>query len=170
MRRIEALTATIAENIGADVERRGGRRTVEGGSGDRDGRGVSRAPGHDGHYYAIEDGSNLAVASAVRDHYKPQGPTDMVPAAPVTLAVAIADKLDTLIGFFAIEEKPTGSKDPFALRRAALGIIRLVLDNDLRLRLLSLMEWYRKRLLPSLPRGASGISMPSIFSTSSPTG
>jgi glycyl-tRNA synthetase beta chain len=108
-----------------------------------------------GHYYAIEEGSNLAVASAVRDHYKPQGPTDMVPAAPVTLAVAIADKLDTLISFWAIDEKPTGSKDPFALRRAALGIIRLVLDNGLRLRLLSLMEWYRKRLLPSLPRGSS---------------
>jgi glycyl-tRNA synthetase beta chain len=157
VRRIEALTATIAENIGADVET--ARRAAQLSKADLVTGMVGEFPelqGMMGHYYAIEDGSNLAVASAVRDHYKPQGPTDMVPAAPVTLAVAIADKLDTLISFWAIEEKPTGSKDPFALRRAALGIIRLVLDNDLRLRLLSLMEWYRKRLLPSLPRGASG--------------
>jgi glycyl-tRNA synthetase beta chain len=156
VRRIEALTATIAENIGADVET--ARRAAQLSKADLVTGMVGEFPelqGMMGHYYAIEDGSNLAVASAVRDHYKPQGPTDMVPAAPVTLAVAIADKLDTLISFWAIEEKPTGSKDPFALRRAALGIIRLVLDNGLRLRLLSLMEWYRKRLLPSLPRGSS---------------
>ncbi len=73
------------------------------------------------------------VADAIRDHYKPQGPADTVPTAPLTVAVALADKLDTLVGFFAIDEKPTGSKDPFALRRAALGIIRLVLENELRL-------------------------------------
>jgi glycyl-tRNA synthetase beta chain len=108
-----------------------------------------------GYYYAIEEDLDHTVAAAVRDHYKPQGPTDIVPAARVTLAVAIADKLDTLISFFAIDEKPTGSKDPFALRRAALGIIRLVLDNQLRLSLLSLFELYRKRHLPTLPRGAS---------------
>ena len=74
-----------------------------------------------------------AVADAVRDHYKPQGPADSVPTAPLTVAVALADKLDTLVGFFAIDEKPTGSKDPFALRRAALGVIRLVLDNQARI-------------------------------------
>ncbi|WP_298742636.1 glycine--tRNA ligase subunit beta [uncultured Brevundimonas sp.] len=74
-----------------------------------------------------------AVAAAVRDHYRPQGPADTVPTAPLTVAVALADKLDTLVGFFAIDEKPTGSKDPFALRRAALGVIRLVLENELRL-------------------------------------
>jgi len=74
-----------------------------------------------------------AVADAVRDHYKPQGPADSVPTAPLTVAVALADKLDTLVGFFAIDEKPTGSKDPFALRRAALGVIRLVLDNHARI-------------------------------------
>jgi glycyl-tRNA synthetase beta chain len=156
VRRIEALTATIAEIIGADVET--ARLAAQLSKADLVTGMVGEFPelqGMMGHYYAIEEGSNLAVASAVRDHYKPQGPTDMVPAAPVTLAVAIADKLDTLIGFWAIDEKPTGSKDPFALRRAALGIIRLVLDNGLRLRLLSLMEWYRKRLLPSLPRGSS---------------
>ncbi|MFN7106814.1 MAG: glycine--tRNA ligase subunit beta [Brevundimonas sp.] len=75
------------------------------------------------------------IADAVRDHYKPQGPADTVPTAPVTVAVALADKLDTLVGFFAIDEKPTGSKDPFALRRAALGVIRLVLENGVRMRL-----------------------------------
>ena len=74
-----------------------------------------------------------AVADAVRDHYKPQGPADSVPTAPLTVAVALADKLDTLVGFFAIDEKPTGSKDPFALRRAALGVIRLLLDNQARI-------------------------------------
>ena len=72
------------------------------------------------------------VADAVRDHYKPLGPSDSVPTAPVTVAVALADKLDTLVGFFAIDERPTGSKDPYALRRAALGVIRLVLGNDVR--------------------------------------
>jgi glycyl-tRNA synthetase beta chain len=157
VRRIEALAATIAEIIGADVEE--SRLAARLSKADLVTGMVGEFPelqGVMGHYYAIEDGADLAVAAAVRDHYKPQGPTDMVPAAPVTLAVAIADKLDTLVSFWAIDEKPTGSKDPFALRRAALGIIRLVLDNKLRLRLLSLMEWYRKRLLPTLPRGSSG--------------
>ena len=74
-----------------------------------------------------------AIADAVRDHYKPQGPNDTVPTAPLTVAVALADKLDALVGFFAIDEKPTGSKDPYALRRAALGVIRLVLENEARL-------------------------------------
>ena len=78
------------------------------------------------------EGSREAIADAVRDHYKPQGPADSVPTAPLTVAVALADKLDTLVGFFAIDEKPTGSKDPFALRRAALGVIRLVLENRVR--------------------------------------
>ena len=75
------------------------------------------------------------IADAIRDHYKPQGPNDAVPTAPVTVAVALADKLDQLVGFFAIDEKPTGSKDPYALRRAALGVIRIVLENGLRLEL-----------------------------------
>jgi glycyl-tRNA synthetase beta chain len=86
-----------------------------------------------GGYYARLAGHSDAVADAVRDHYKPQGPADTVPTAPVTVAVALADKLDTLVGFFAIDEKPTGSKDPFALRRAALGVIRLVLENGVRI-------------------------------------
>lgn len=75
------------------------------------------------------------IADAIRDHYKPVGPSDSVPTAPVSVVVALADKLDTLAGFFAIDEKPTGSKDPYALRRAALGVIRLILDNGVRVNL-----------------------------------
>jgi glycyl-tRNA synthetase beta chain len=86
-----------------------------------------------GGYYAREEGLGDAVCDAIRDHYKPQGPSDDVPTAPVSVAVALADKLDTLAGFFAIDERPTGSRDPFALRRAALGVIRIVLANGLRL-------------------------------------
>ncbi|MEM9571669.1 MAG: glycine--tRNA ligase subunit beta [Pseudomonadota bacterium] len=78
----------------------------------------------------------VQVADAIRDHYKPQGPSDAVPSEPVSIAVALADKLDTLVGFWAIDEKPTGSKDPFALRRAALGVVRIVLENEVRLGLL----------------------------------
>ncbi|HEX2257690.1 MAG TPA: glycine--tRNA ligase subunit beta [Afifellaceae bacterium] len=87
-----------------------------------------------GRYYALAQGEPSAVADAVRDHYRPQGPDDAVPAEPVAIAVALADKLDTLVGFWAIDEKPTGSKDPYALRRAALGVIRIVLENELRVR------------------------------------
>ncbi|PQZ49408.1 glycine--tRNA ligase subunit beta [Ochrobactrum sp. MYb15] len=88
-----------------------------------------------GRKYALLQGEDEAVASALEEHYKPQGPSDFVPKNPVSVAVALADKLDTLVGFWAIDEKPTGSKDPFALRRAALGVIRLLLDNDVRLEL-----------------------------------
>jgi glycyl-tRNA synthetase beta chain len=86
-----------------------------------------------GRYYALEAGEDAAIADAARDHYSPLGPSDAVPSEPVSVAVALADKIDTLCGFWAIDEKPTGSKDPFALRRAALGVIRLILDNGLRL-------------------------------------
>ncbi len=86
-----------------------------------------------GRYYAVAQKEDAAVADAIRDHYKPQGPTDTVPSDPVAVCVALADKLDTLVSMFAIGEKPTGSKDPFALRRAALGVIRIILDNTIRL-------------------------------------
>ncbi len=86
-----------------------------------------------GRYYALRAGETPEVAAAAAEHYSPLGPSDAVPTAPVSVAVALADKLDILTGFWAIDEKPTGSKDPFALRRAALGVIRLVLDNGLRL-------------------------------------
>ncbi len=92
-----------------------------------------------GRYYALEAGHSADVADAARDHYSPLGPSDDVPSAPVSVAVALADKLDTLTGFWAIDEKPTGSKDPFALRRAALGVIRLVLGNGVRCGLLAVM-------------------------------
>jgi glycyl-tRNA synthetase beta chain len=88
-----------------------------------------------GRRYAEMQGEHPSVAAAIEEHYKPQGPTDRVPTDPVSVAVALADKLDTLVGFWAIDEKPTGSKDPYALRRAALGVVRLVLENDLRLSL-----------------------------------
>jgi len=91
-----------------------------------------------GKYYAEAQNEDEAVAHACEDHYKPKGPDDLVPADPVSIAVALADKIDTLVGFWAIDEKPTGSKDPYALRRAALGVIRIVLDNALRLRLLKI--------------------------------
>ncbi len=88
-----------------------------------------------GRYYATEQGEEPSVADAIEEHYKPQGPNDRIPTSPVSIAVALADKLDTLAGFWTIGEKPTGSKDPYALRRAALGVIRIVLENGLRLRL-----------------------------------
>jgi glycyl-tRNA synthetase beta chain len=91
-----------------------------------------------GRYYALAQGEHASVAEAIEDHYKPQGPSDRVPASPVAISVALADKLDTLTGFFAIGEKPTGSKDPYGLRRAALGVIALVLENKLRFPLRSL--------------------------------
>jgi len=86
-----------------------------------------------GRYYAEAQDEDEAVAHACEDHYKPKGPDDLVPSDPVSIAVALADKIDTLTGFWKIDEKPTGSKDPYALRRAALGVIRIVLDNALRL-------------------------------------
>ena len=88
-----------------------------------------------GRYYALAEGEDPRVADAIAEHYAPLGPNDRAPAAPVSIAVALADKLDTLVGFFAIGEKPTGSRDPFALRRAALGAIRIIVENGLRLRL-----------------------------------
>ncbi|WP_421731153.1 glycine--tRNA ligase subunit beta [Brevundimonas sp.] len=132
--RIAALAREIAPLVGADADQ--AERAARLSKADLASGMVSEFPelqGVMGGYYARAFGEPDAVADAVRDHYKPQGPADSVPTAPLTVAVALADKLDTLVGFFAIDEKPTGSKDPFALRRAALGVIRLVLDNRLRL-------------------------------------
>jgi len=92
-----------------------------------------------GRYYAEAQDENEAVVHAIEDHYKPKGPDDLVPSDPVSVAVALADKFDTLVCFWAIDEKPTGSKDPFALRRAALGVIRIVIENEIRLPLRSLL-------------------------------
>ncbi|HTV69077.1 MAG TPA: glycine--tRNA ligase subunit beta [Rhizobiaceae bacterium] len=93
-----------------------------------------------GRKYALLQGEEPSVAAALEEHYKPQGPSDRVPADPVSVTVALADKLDTLVGFWAIDEKPTGSKDPFALRRAALGVIRILTENMLRVDLLPMMR------------------------------
>ncbi|MBN9449880.1 MAG: glycine--tRNA ligase subunit beta, partial [Bosea sp.] len=105
-----------------------------------------------GRKYAELQGENASVAAAIEEHYKPLGPSDRVPADPVSVAVALADKLDTLVGFWAIDEKPTGSKDPYALRRAALGVIRLVVENGVRLPLarfatdVDLLSFFHDRL------------------------
>lgn len=104
-----------------------------------------------GKYYALEAGLDSAIAAVAEEHYAPLGPTDDVPTAPLSVAVALADKLDLLTGFWAIDEKPTGSKDPFALRRAALGVIRIVLDANLRLSLISLIAKAMNALGVALP-------------------
>jgi glycyl-tRNA synthetase beta chain len=93
-----------------------------------------------GRYYAMHEGEKQAVADAIAEHYAPLGPTDRCPTAPISVAVALADKIDSLVGFFAIDERPTGSKDPFALRRAALGTIRLIVENALRVPLASILR------------------------------
>jgi glycyl-tRNA synthetase beta chain len=93
-----------------------------------------------GRYYARDEGERPEVADAIAEHYAPQGPADRCPTAPVSVAVALADKLDTLVGFFAIGESPTGSRDPFALRRAALGVIRLIVENKLRVPLRKVLD------------------------------
>ncbi len=128
--RIAALAREIAPLVGADPDQAEAAARLS--KADLSSAMVGEFPelqGVMGGYYARAAGHPDAVADAVRDHYKPQGPADSVPTAPLTVAVALADKLDTLVGFFAIDEKPTGSKDPFALRRAALGVIRLVLET-----------------------------------------
>jgi glycyl-tRNA synthetase beta chain len=131
--RIEALARRLAPLVGADPDlaARAGRLAKA----DLATGMVGEFPelqGVMGGYYAAAQGEPAAVAGAVGDHYKPQGPSDSVPTAPVTVAVALADKLDSLVGFFAIGEAPTGSRDPFALRRAALGVIRILFENGLR--------------------------------------
>ena len=94
-----------------------------------------------GRCYAFNDGENADVATAIAEHYGPLGPNDNCPSAPVSIAVALADRIDTLVGFFGIKEFPTGSKDPYALRRSALGVIRLILENDLRINLSGIFEF-----------------------------
>lgn len=111
-----------------------------------------------GRKYAALQGENPSVCAAIEEHYKPLGPTDRVPTDPVSITVALADKLDTLIGFWAIDEKPTGSKDPFALRRAALGVIRAVLERSLRLELDPIVG---RQLAIAERRGDPGRSAPS---------
>lgn len=106
-----------------------------------------------GRYYALNDGEKPAVADAIAEHYSPLGPSDNVPTAPVSVCASLADKIDSLVGFFGIDEKPTGSKDPFALRRAALGVIRLVVENGLRLPLFTLFQFAHAQFKPGTLSG-----------------
>ncbi len=103
-----------------------------------------------GRYYAEAQNEDEAVAHACEDHYRPKGPDDLVPADPISVSVALADKIDTLVGFWSIDEKPTGSKDPYALRRAALGVIRIILDNNLPIGLRSVVENHASKFYPGL--------------------
>jgi glycyl-tRNA synthetase beta chain len=142
--RIERLAGELAPLVGADVEK--AKRAARLCKADLLTEVVGEFPelqGLMGKYYAEEQGEDEAVAHAIEDHYSPKGPDDFVPADPVSVAVALADKIDTLVGFWAIDEKPTGSKDPYALRRAALGVIRMILDNGLRLALISTFKKHR---------------------------
>ena len=139
--RIVSLAEELAPLVGADPAK--ARRAAELAKADLMTEVVGEFPetqGLMGRRYAELQGEDSDVAAALEEHYKPQGPSDRVPTGPVSIAVAMADKLDTLVGFWAIDEKPTGSKDPYALRRAALGVIRLVLENGVRLGLLSVFE------------------------------
>lgn len=138
IKRIDWSLAKIAPQVGADVVK--ARRAAQLAKADLLTEVVGEFPevqGLMGKYYALAQGEDPSVAAACEEHYKPQGPSDRVPSDPVSIAVALADKLDTLVGFWAIDEKPTGSKDPYALRRAALGIIRLILENKIRIHLLT---------------------------------
>ena len=138
IKRIERLAGEIAPLVGADVEKT--KRAANLAKADLLTEVVGEFPelqGLMGRYYALAQGEDTSVAAASEEHYKPQGPNDRVPTAPVSVAVALADKIDTLVGFWAIDEKPTGSKDPYALRRAALGAIRLIVENNVRLPILS---------------------------------
>ena len=150
--RIERLAAALAPLVGADAKK--AKRAARLCKADLLTEIVGEFPelqGTIGKYYAQEQGEDEAVAHAIEDHYRPKGPDDLVPSDPVSIAVALADKLDTLVGFWAVDEKPTGSKDPYALRRAALGIIRLVLDNKIRL-----------PLIKTTKSAAAGLVKPSI--------
>ena len=134
VQRIMALAEELAPLVGANPTK--AKRAAEICKADLNSAMVNEFPelqGLMGKRYATLAGEDESVALACEEHYKPQGPSDDVPGDPVSVAVALADKLDTLVGFWAIDEKPTGSKDPYALRRAALGVIRLVLENEIEL-------------------------------------
>lgn len=178
--RIVALAAKLAPRTGADPER--AARAAALAKADLPTGMVGEFPdlqGVMGRYYAIEQGEPEDIADAVCEHYRPQGQSDMVPDAPVSMAVALADKIDILTGFWSIDEKPTGSKDPYALRRAALGVIRIILDNRLRIPLQSvwselaadvssdLMSFFAERLKVHLrEEGARHDLIDAVFSLS----
>ena len=153
IKRIARLAAEIAPLVGADVAK--ATRAAHLAKADLLTEVVGEFPevqGLMGKYYALAQGEDASVATACEEHYKPQGPSDRVPSDPVSITVALADKLDTLVGFWSISEKPTGSKDPYALRRAALGVIRTVLERRIKSSLRTVVEkpfenWYGKQYL-----------------------
>jgi glycyl-tRNA synthetase beta chain len=158
VRRLERLADEIAPMVGAgpalarDAARLAKADLVTGMVGE-----FPELQGVMGRYYALHDGEERLVADAIRDHYAPRGPGDAVPTADVSIAVALADKLDLLVGFFAIGERPTGAGDPYALRRAALGIIRIIRENGLRLHLVPLIAlageaWHHRGVHPAPPQ------------------
>jgi glycyl-tRNA synthetase beta chain len=155
IKRIEQLAADIAPLVGADVEN--AKRAAHLAKADLLTEVVGEFPelqGLMGKYYALAQGEDASVAAASEEHYKPQGPADRVPSDPVSVAVALADKIDTLVGFWAIDEKPTGSKDPYALRRAALGVIRLIVENAFRVSILDVALSGLGGLLQQRPKEA----------------
>jgi glycyl-tRNA synthetase beta chain len=152
--RIERLAAEIAPLVGADVEKTA--RAAKLAKADLLTEVVGEFPelqGLMGKYYALAQGEDASVAVANEEHYKPQGPNDRVPTDPVSVAVALADKIDTLVGFWAIDEKPTGSKDPFALRRAALGLIRILLESEIRFSMREVARFAYYLVLTSFQKG-----------------
>jgi glycyl-tRNA synthetase beta chain len=161
IKRIERLAAEIAPLVGADAEK--ARRAADLAKADLLTEVVGEFPelqGLMGKYYALAQGEDASVAAACEEHYKPQGPNDRVPNDPVSVAVALADKIDTLVGFWAIDEKPTGSKDPYALRRAALGVIRLIVENSLRLKTAALIDAHKALI----GRSIRSVSWPDFMS------
>jgi glycyl-tRNA synthetase beta chain len=154
--RIARLAEELAPVVGADPAL--ARRAALLAKADLQSEAVGEFPelqGLMGRKYAALQGEHPSICAAIEDHYKPQGPSDTVPKDPVAIAVALADKLDTLVGFWAIDEKPTGSKDPYALRRAALGVIRIVLERNLKLDLRDVIE-KADFILASMPDGLGG--------------
>ncbi len=151
--RMERLAEFLADYVpGADGDR--SRRAVQLAKADLSTGMVGEFPelqGVIGRYYALHDGEDRAVADAIAEHYRPAGPNDACPTVPVSTVAALADKIDSVVAFFSIGEKPTGSRDPFALRRAALGIIRLVVENGLRLPLSPAFKRAHSTLGPDAP-------------------
>ena len=157
--RIEALALVLAPVVGADPEQ--AKRAAHlckadlmtGMVGE-----FASLQGVMGRYYALAEGEPSEVAQAIAEHYAPAGPDDMCPSAAVSVAVSLADKIDTLVGFFGIDEKPTGSRDPYGLRRAALGIIRMILENGIRLPLLTAFTKAAELYGATLPTASDAIS------------
>ncbi len=162
--RIERLAVEFAPLVGADVKK--AKRAAQLCKADLLTEVIGEFPelqGLMGKYYAEAQGEDETVAHACEDHYKPKGPDDLVPSDPVSITIALADKIDTLVGFWAVNEKPTGSKDPYALRRAALGVVRIVLNNKISFRLIPGIKFAVDGLLETGTRDPviSGLLLPS---------